>query len=182
MSTKRAVVRPQRGHSTTRLGFDTSTYRVCFEAATVDFGFYPVTEVARRARFRSSKDRGGGGRREIRCRGGPDARRDRAPERAHRLCVSEERKSQRRRWAASAPQLRRPLPTRSYTDRRGSTRPRDFRDDRPWRRRSGTQLLRRGPGPLPHLPAPRFAERAGHLPHPTPPLQPAPDLLLLPPN
>src|SRR5258708_36693581 len=51
MSTKRAVIRPQRGHSTTRLGFDTSTYRVFFEAATVDFGFYPVTAVARRSQF-----------------------------------------------------------------------------------------------------------------------------------
>jgi cytochrome c oxidase subunit 2 len=46
---KRAVIRPQRGHSTARPGFDTSTYRGFFTAATVDFGFYPVPEAARQA-------------------------------------------------------------------------------------------------------------------------------------
>ena len=50
-----------------------------------------------------------------------------------------------------------------YTDRRGSTRPRDFHDDRPWGRRAGAQLLRRDRGHLPHLPDSCFAERAGHL-------------------
>jgi hypothetical protein len=54
MSTNRAVIKPQRGHSTTRLGFDTSTYRVCFEGGTVDFGFYPVTEAHRRSQFQTS--------------------------------------------------------------------------------------------------------------------------------
>src|ERR1700674_3039844 len=98
MSTNRAVIRPQRGHSTTRLGLDTSTYRVCFDVATVDFGFYPVAEPVRR------------------------------------------------------PQLRRPLPTRSYTCRRGSTRPRDFHDHRPWGGGTGAQLLLQARGQVPHLP------------------------------
>jgi hypothetical protein len=39
-SMKRAVRNPQRGHSTARSGFATSTYRGLLAAATVDFGFY----------------------------------------------------------------------------------------------------------------------------------------------
>jgi cytochrome c oxidase subunit II len=39
-STNRAVLSPQRGQSTAKLGLDTSTYRGFFTVATVGFGFY----------------------------------------------------------------------------------------------------------------------------------------------
>src|SRR5690349_6524520 len=41
---KRAVLIPHLGHSTERDGLEMSTYRVCFAAVTVDFGFYQPTE------------------------------------------------------------------------------------------------------------------------------------------